>query len=210
MASDPQTWAELQTAIQDYMKDTVSFDTARCKQLIAFAERRFNRILRVPEMETAATLTLNAATVSLPSDFLQLRSIYINTDPKVTLEPMEPATLRCQYATASTGRPQNYALQSGNEIVFGPSPDATYNLVINYYKKIPALGASQATNWLLTDHSDLYLFQSLIMAEFFGWNDERLPVIKGGVDEMIDELKMQGIKKASGGPAPRIRAPSVV
>jgi hypothetical protein len=212
MASDPQTWAELVTALQDFMKDTVTITDTRAKQMIAFAERRFNRILRVPEMEDTVTASVSAATITLPTDFLQLRAIYLNTDPKVTLEPMEFATLRNQYSASSTGRPQNYALQSGNEIVFGPAPDGAYDLVINYYKKIPALGSADALtyNWLLLAHPDIYLFGAILQAEFFGWNDERLPMIKGGLDEMLDELKTQGIGKAHGGPAVRIRAPSVV
>ena len=38
---------------------------------------------------------------------------------------------------------------------FGPSPDASYVYVMNYYRKIPALGASQADNWLLLAHPEV-------------------------------------------------------
>ena len=38
--------------------------------------------------------------------------------------------------------------------------------VLTYWAKIPAL-ASNSTNWLLTDHPNLYLFQSLYFAALF-------------------------------------------
>jgi len=210
MASDPQTWAELQTAIQDFLNNTVQITSTRAQQMIAFAERRFNRLLRVPEMEDAVTASVTAGTITLPTDFLELRAAYLTTDPKTPLEQMSPAQLRGSYSAAATGQPQNFALQSGSEIVFGPTPDTTYTIVINYFKKIPALSGSNTTNWLLTDHSDLYLYASLLHAEFFGWNDDRLPLIKSAVDEMMGELRAQGIRKASSASPQRIRSPQVV
>jgi hypothetical protein len=210
MASDPQTWAELQTAIQDFLQNTVQIDATRAKQCIAFAERRFNRVLRTPEMEDAVSASLSSGTITLPTDFLALRSAYLSTDPKTMLEQLTLAQLRGTYSAAATGKPQNYALQSGSEMVFGPSPDTTYTVVINYYKAIPALGGSQATNWLLTSHPDLYLYAALLHAEFFGWNDERLPLIKGAVDEMMAELRALGIQKAASAAPQRIRSSVVV
>lgn len=210
MASDPQTWAELQTAVQDFLNNTVQIDATRAKQCIAFAERRFNRILRTPEMEDAVSASTTGGTITLPTDFLAMRAAYLSTDPKTLLEQVSFAQLRAMYSAAATGQPQNYALQSGNEMVFGPSPDSTYTVVINYYKSIPALSGSQATNWLLTSHPDIYLYASLLHAEFFGWNDERLPLIKGAVDEMMGELKAQGIRKAASAAPQRIRSSVIV
>lgn len=210
MASDPQTWEELKTAVADWSdRDDEDIDT-QAARAIAFAERRFNRTLRVPEMETSTTLTVDAATEALPSDFLELRAIYLNTDPKTVLEQMTFADLRNSYPAAATGKPQNFAIQSGSTLVFGPSPDASYSCIINYYQKILALGSSQESNWLLLAHPDIYLFGA--MAELCDlYKDEaRANRYEEKLAGRIAELNSQSMKKAWGAAPLRIRSPVVV
>ena len=203
MAEDPETWAELKASLAEWLnRDDL---TSKIPEFIALTERRFNRVLRVPEMETTATITLDAATESLPADFLELRAIYIDSDPKTVLEPMTFAELRNRYSAASTGKPQNFAIQSGSTLVFGPAPDASYSLIINYFAKIPALGASTADNWLLLAHPDLYLWGALLCAEAYLVNDVRLTVWKLALEEGLEELRRQGQRKAHGAAPQRIR-----
>src|SRR5687768_4709099 len=160
MTADPTTWADLKTSLANWLlRDDLS--TTEIPEAIALAERRFNRNLRAPEMEDAVSTSTSGSTITLPTDFLELRAVYIDTDPKVVLEQLTFAELRNRYPSATTGIPQNYALQSGNEMVLGPSPDTAYPIVINYYKKITTLDATTATNWLLTAHPDAYLHASL-------------------------------------------------
>lgn len=205
MAEDPETWTELKASIADWLNR--SDLTAKIPEFIALAERKFNRVLRVPEMEATATITVDAATESLPADFLELRSIYLNTDPKAPLEQMSLAELRNAHSAAATGQPVNFAIQSGNALVFGPSPDQSYSCVINYYQKIPSLGVAQADNWLLLNHADLYLWAALLQAEAYVWNDERLAVWKAALEEGLEELRRQGHRKANSAAPQRIRSP---
>ena len=203
MAEDPETWAELKASIAEWLsRDDL---TARIPEFIALAERRFNRVLRVPEMETEATLTLGGATESLPTDFLELRAIHIDGDPKAVLEQLTLAELRGRHAAAATGKPRNFAIQGGSALLFGPAPDATYSLRIDYFAKIPALGASQASNWLLLAHPDIYLWGALLNAEAYLVNDARLAVWKLALEEALEELRGQGRRKAYAAAPQRIR-----
>lgn len=205
MASDPQTWTELKASLAEWLNRTDL--TAKIPELIAFAERRFNRKLFVPERETSATATISGARLALPTDFWALRGIYLATDPRVQMQPVTLAALRDGYS--HTGQPFVYAI-SGEELVFGPIPDTTYSVEIAYYATIPALGASQATNWLLTDHPDIYLYGSLLMAEAYLWNDPRLPLWKAALDEAMAELTEAGNRKRFSAQPMRLRSSVVI
>ena len=172
---------------------------------ITLVEERLNRILRVPEMEEVATLGMDSEQVTLPTDFRQARNLYLDTDPRQELECVTLGTLRTKYAVQATGKPECYAIR-GSEIVLGPAPDDDYDLILTYYKEIPPLSSGSETNWLITKHPSIYLYGVLLQAELYGWNDERLPLIKSGWDEAIGELMEQGKKKQYGAAPLRLRA----
>lgn len=174
---------------------------------ILLVEERLNRILRVPEMEETTTLTTDAERIDLPTDFRQARALYLDTDPRQELEAVSLGTLRTKYACQTTGKPECYAI-SGSEIVLGPAPDDDYDLILTYYQEIPALSLSNESNWVSEKHPSIYLRGILLEAEFFGWNDERLPLLKAAQDEALDELMKQGRTKQFGAAPLRMR-PSV-
>ena len=208
MAEDVDSWTELKAELADWSNR--SDLTTQIPQFIASAERRFNRKLRVPEMEDVVSATTLAATITLPGNFLAVRALYLNTDPKVVLEPMSPGDLRNRYSAAATGQPQNYALQSGNELVFGPAPDSEYAIILNYWEKIPALGSTQATNWLLDAHPDLYRAASLVELYLFMKDESAAAIWEARTETLIEELNALARRKATGGAPVRIRPPQSV
>jgi hypothetical protein len=206
MTADPTTWADLKTSLANWLnRDDLS--TTEIPEAIGLAERRLNRVLRVPEMEDAVSTTTSGSTITLPTDFLELRSAYLATDPKTFLEQMTFGELGTRYSAASTGIPQNFALQSGTEMVLAPSPDTTYAVVINYYQKIPALTVSQTTNWLLTAHPDIYLHASLAELHMLLNDETRAAFHEGRTRQFVDELTALGKRKAFSAAPIRIRAP---
>lgn len=188
------TYADLQSEISTWMIRTDM--TAMAPKFIALAEDRFNRALRTPEMEEQVTATISDGTVALPTDFLQARSVYLNTDYRIALEQMNVAQLAATYDNQGEGTPIHYALQSGNEMVFGPTPDEDYDVVLNYFQQIPALSDGNTSNWLLTAHSDLYLAASLAEGFAFTVDSERGPYWEGKTMQKLDELQRQGVAKA--------------
>jgi len=54
----------------------------------------------------------------------------------------------------------------GDQIRFGPAPNAVYTVRLEYWSAIPSL-AQNSTNWLLTNYPDCYLFGALVEAEIF-------------------------------------------
>lgn len=166
---------------------------ARIPTFIKLFEARANRQLRVPEMhtETSFATAVGVAEMTLPSDFLSAREIYLDDDPDVVLAAMAPAVLRNTYPTATTGVPAAYSVV-GNQIILAPTPDDDYTLILNYYQRIPALTEDNPTNWLLEKNPDLYLWGSLCMAEAYLRDDPRLAVWKAAWDEATHEINVQG------------------
>jgi hypothetical protein len=188
------TYSGLLATVGDWLNRS-DLDT-KIPDFITLLEARLNRILRVPEMEDVTTLVA-ATTVALPTDFLEARELYLDTDPRQHLQAVSPSTLRSTYAWTTTGRPSAYAIEDG-AIVLGPSPDSAYNMPLTYYKKIPALSSSAETNWLIVSHPDIYLWGTLVMAEAFIWNDPRVPMWKAAWDEALGELMKHGNRKRYG------------
>lgn len=157
--------------------------TARVDDFISLAEAEFNRRLRTLEMEATAYSVLTGDKVAVPADFMGLRSIVIDGST-VPLEYLPPADL---FDNTMTGVPEFYTIVDGM-FQFRPSP-ASGTCRIVYTQKIPTLSAVNTTNWLMTKWPDLYLFSALAQAEFYGWNDARLPVIKQRIEEIFAQIE---------------------
>lgn len=165
---------------------------------ITLLEARLNRILRVPDMEDIVEVAVTSGAADLPTDYLEARHLYIDADYDNEIVPASLSTMRRDYPGAPTGRPLIYALADG-QILFAPSPDTDYTAQLHYYNKIPALSADNETNWLIVTHPDVYLYGTLVMAEAFLWNDERLALWKSAWDESLGELQRHGTRKRHGG-----------
>jgi hypothetical protein len=81
------TYDTLVQALVDALAD--SNITTRAPMLIGLAEAMFNRRLDNMEMEESAT-ALTTSSMALPSGFSSLKSIFLNTDPRVVLTYMTP------------------------------------------------------------------------------------------------------------------------
>lgn len=189
------TYSELQEEIATWMVRDDLGDVI--PTFIAMAENRLTRMLRVPEMEDVVTATVSAQTVTLPTDFLELKSAKLDTDPETVLEQMGLDELRRNFTESATDKPRYFALQSGNEMVFGPPPDDEYVVILNYYKKLPALSDDNTSNWLLEGHPDIYLATCMVEAMMYTRDVEGRAAWLDTAKERIAELEYQGTRKAS-------------
>lgn len=117
--------------------------------------------LRIRFMETSATLTFNAQQVALPAGYLQMRRLMITGDSGGKLNLISPDQFWLKYTVSQSGRPIEYAIE-GENILLGPSPDATYTGKMLYYKAFDTLEETEDTNWLLENAPGVYLQGALI------------------------------------------------
>lgn len=150
---------------------------------ITMAEKRIERGdgttaepgLRVREMETAFSWNSGSGTISVPSDFLELKSAYIDSSPNQTLEKKSAEFIRNKYSyRSSTGKPK-FIAREGSSFIFGPAPDSEYVVKGIYYKKLPSMVSDTTINGIFTAYPDLYLKGTVLEAEKMLGRDRRTP-----------------------------------
>ena len=184
------TYANLQLSVAAFL-NREDLGT-QIPDFIALAEARFNRELRVNAMMQRDTATASSNYVALPSDWLQISSIMVtspaNTYSALTyISPDEYFNLKND---GLTNTPRYYTIIDTNVLLL-PAPSSEISLEMVYYGKIPALSDGNTTNWLLSRSPDLYLYGSLLQAEAYLVNDERVPLWAGAVDKVIADMNLE-------------------
>jgi len=160
------TYTELKASLANWLNRS-DLTTEIGDDFIKLAEADFNSKLRVRAMIDQVSITVDAETVALPTDFLQIRDFYILAgQTKTPLVYATPASMDATSGTSTSGRPSSFTIL-GDTVRFSPKPDATYTAVMNYFKKFPALTSSVSTNYILGSHPAIYLYGSLFHAANF-------------------------------------------
>ena len=198
------TFAELKTATANWLDR--SDLTARIPEFITLAEARFNRILRIRDMETVSTaISTSAGTreYSLPTGFVQMKGFHLTTDPLTPLAYITPEMMTRLWAGSSKGKPEVFTIIADN-VSLGPNPDAVYTTSMLYYKTFTALSDSATTNDMLTNNPDVYLYGTLLEAEPFIMNDERVQLWGMAFEKAIGDIQNQDNKDRHSGSQLRV------
>ena len=196
-------YTELQTAVANWLdRDDL---TARIPEFIALAEARFNRVLRLRSMEAKYTANTVASqrNLALPTGYIQMRNFQVNTSPLTTLSYVTPEIYDRLWGGSTGGTPKFYTILA-NEVSFGPIPGSVMEVEMLFYKKFDNLSGSVATNWLITNAPDIYLYGSMLEAEPFIMNDERVPLWATALERAVTDMQEQDNKDRHSGSALRV------
>jgi hypothetical protein len=91
-----------------------------------------------------------------------------------------------------------------NELILGPTPDSIMTMEMDFYKAFDALSSTVATNWVLANAPDLYLYGALLNAEPFLVNDERLGTWKEFVVTAITAIQSADARDRHSGSSMRV------
>lgn len=164
---------------------------------IALIEPYLNRELRTPDMEAVSFLVVTSDPLPLPADCLAVRSLSMLGRPLDVMSPGELALAYSGPAGFYSGCPQAYAI-TGGTVMIAPLSTGTASLV--YWQRIPALSAAAPSNWLLTDHPDVYLYGALAQAEGYIENPERAAQWTSLFDAAVGSLVTAAGKARWAGP----------
>jgi len=198
------TYSELQTAVTNWLDR--SDLSARIPEFISLAEARIARTLRVRGVEARDTsiTTDGSEYYTLPTDFLEARNVQINTNPVKVLTYRTPQQLDKEYPYSTAGTAQAFTI-IGEQIQLKPIQSSGQVLEIAYFKKLAPLSDSNTTNWIMANAPDLLLYGSLMEAEAFLVNDERIPIWRGAFDTSMKEWNVQDKKGRHSGSMLEIR-----
>ena len=166
------SYSDLQTAVSNWLNraDLTSY----IPDLITLAQARIYRELNIRTMETALNVTISSGVAAVPSDYINLKSAYIDGTPVQVLQRRKVEFIYDKYPTRSSGGKPKFIAREGSNFIFGPYPDSGYTVKGIYYAQLPSLSNSNTTNWFTANAPDILLFASLAEAEPFIKNDPRV------------------------------------
>lgn len=188
-------YTTLQSTIADYLNRADL--TAQIPTFIQLAEADFNTRLRTREMIVRAEAQSSNEFVQLPADWLEAINLHIVDGAQplrfVTLDEADYINKQQIFTNVAA-----YSLMNG-AIELIPAPGANIDIEMIYYGKITPLSSQVATNWLLTKAPDVYLYGSLLHAQPFLMDDQRMPVFAALYNARVEALNEESMKSTHSG-----------
>lgn len=162
------TYAELQTAIKDYLQNTETTFVTDLPTIIKQAEERILKMIRLPvfRKNVQGSLTDGNQYLATPSDFMDSFSVAtISSNTYNYLIRTDVSFIREAYPTTTTkAAPKHYALFDDDTFIVGPTPDADYTAELHYFYRPNSItaGADSGTTWLSTNATNALLYGCLL------------------------------------------------
>lgn len=164
-----------------------SLFSAQTDTFIQLAEADFNRNLRSRRMETSVVLTTDATGLAaLPTDFLEARSLTVTNGNLLTSLTLISQGANADLFPITTGGDPYAGYIQGSSLYIQPMAIRSVTLV--YMQKFVGLSASTATNWIITQHPDLYLWGSLAQAAIWLQDDAKFAKFTALKQAVEDEI----------------------
>lgn len=186
-------YTELQSAVENWLhRNDLS---ARVPEFIALAESRLNRLLRLRTMESdeALTASVGSRSVALPAGFIEPLALWLELASGRAELRFYPAT--ALPVSSSSGEPACWTVDGAN-LAFERPADQLYSLTLRMIEAF-ALSDSAPTNWLLTNHPDLYLYGALIESAPFIRDDARTAFWQERFDRALAEVQAKEARSRS-------------
>lgn len=192
-------YGTLKTAIADTLnRDDLA---SVIPQFVSLAQAQFNRKIRSHRQITRGSLTINTQFEALPADWLETIRITMDANPIRVLTQISMDDLtRYRTAIDNTTDAPVYFAHNGTDIELFPTPSTSYTGEITYYAKITALSADADTNWLLTNHPDVYLYGSLVHTAPYLKDDARIALWAGLLAQAMSEIEDETAAARFGSP----------
>lgn len=187
------TYAGLKASVANFLNRADL--TAAITDFIALAEPQIVRRLvkdgPVRQMLARADpdIAISSEFTTLPSDFMGVRALYLSGTTCGPLEFAEPEKIverKMLYPTMD-GDPRVYSVV-GTELQLWPWNGGSYAGELTYWQRFASLSNTTTTNWLLSEHPDIYLYGALLQAAPYLRDDARLNVWGAIAETAISDL----------------------
>lgn len=166
------TYGELLSAIETWLARSDSSVTANAADFVTLAQNRIRVDIDTCEQETVTTLSISGEYTNLPSGILSVRKLALSGSPVQALEYVTPQAMALLNQGA-TGKPTRYTIVN-NQIQCYPIPQSTYTGNITYKAAYDAFTTSTATDYILTNYPNVYLYGSLLEANAMIMDSEEM------------------------------------
>lgn len=204
------TWTELTAAVADWLGRT-DLTTPIANDFVPIAEAEIKR--RVRRMTNSTTIYISAANMNGPADLAEPIALRLSSGSPsldVPLRLCSPAMLAEVRAWNNnvTSRPTHYAFYD-EQLQFAPVPDQSYDGILVYYQQLTALSGTNATNTVLQQAPDAYLYGALLASARYLEHDERVPQWQQAFDAAIEQLNTVADRESYAGSVTDVRLPVI-
>lgn len=164
------TYAQLQTAIQDFTENT---ETSFVNNLPIFIRGAEDRIFTVVDLElfrknATSTLTIGDPYLNVPTDYMAPFSLQITTPNYKDFLEIKDVNFLQEYnnSVGSNETPRYYGIFDVDNFILSPTPNLAYDVELHYYYRPASItaGASSGTTWLSENAPNALLYGSLVEA----------------------------------------------
>lgn len=179
-------YGQIKSHFQDLLNRS-DITTALTTRFIDQSIARIQRQLRTPMSERVLEVTITGQTESmtLPSDFMEIISLYHS---EYELERVSMRRYRELITNAFAGKPQFFTRQAEKLLLYPQPSDG--KLVLYYHGEFPALSADSDENVLTQSAPDLVIYGALSFAADF-YLDNRAELFEGRFNQFLVELQEQ-------------------
>jgi hypothetical protein len=170
------------------------FVTLAEAQMVRRFVTRIRQNMPVPRrlmQRTDASITAGTEFFAVPTGFLGPRVLTLKLADGCTKEldylPLEAFQREKARGWAAQCRPIYYTVV-GEEFQILPVADADYSVELFCLARPLALSASNASNWILADHPDAYLYGALAQSAPYLREDARVTVWQSSFSTAIDDI----------------------
>lgn len=196
------TYTELQAAVGDWLNRGDM--GAVIPTFISLAESYFDKNLRTREMLTTVTIDAVDGAAPLPADMAELLTVRSLTRDNTRLEFLPPREA-IGAEEIDRARPLAFYTLVGGDLRLVPRQAGSEQIQIDYYARVPRLGAGQISNWLLVRAPEIYLYGALVQSAPYLKDDARVPVWADLLQRGLDDLRVDNERAEYGGSNLRVR-----
>ena len=196
------TYVELVQKIRDYTEvDSNVLTSTIVDGIINDAEFRIYRDVDSDNNRRYATANLIASQrfIDMPADLLIIRSAQIvdsdgtaAADNRDFLQYRDTSFMSEFNPTGATGVPKYYGMWDKDTIVIAPTPNATYEIQLNYILKDPGLSATNTTTYISKYFPNGLLYACLVEAfSFLKGPNDLLQLYEGKYKQVVEGFSIE-------------------
>lgn len=163
-------YSQLVSALEDYLQYNDQVFVDNIPVIVQQAEDRIYQSIQAPveRKNSIGALTAGNQYLGAPADMLSVASFAVISGSTYTfMLPREVSFIREAYpstALSGQGLPKCYALFDQTTFIFGPTPDVSYSLELNYHAK-PESIVTAGTSWI-GDNFESILFSGCLLEAY--------------------------------------------
>jgi hypothetical protein len=196
------TYSELVQKIRDYTEvDSTVLTSTIVNGFINDAEFRIYRDVDSDNNRRYATTNLvtNDRFIDMPADLLVIRSAQIvdsdgtsSADNRDFLEYRDPSFMSEFNPKETTGVPKYYGMWDNNTIVLAPTPNATFEIQLNYILKDAGLSSTNTQTYISKYFPNGLLYACLVEAfSFLKGPNDLLQLYEGKYKQVLEGFSLE-------------------